>query len=72
MTYDELLSNINSNNYRQSRTLKTPYIALLAVVELHKPQDITLPNGEWGINCIECDGLTFPCPTILAIEKELR
>jgi hypothetical protein len=46
-------------------------MALLAVVELHKEQEITLPNGEWGSNCIVCDGWLYPCPTIEAIEKEL-
>jgi hypothetical protein len=48
-------------------------MALRAVVELHKPQEITLPNGEWGANCGHCDiGFTYPCPTIQAIEKELE
>ena len=46
--------------------------ALRAVVELHKPQEITLPNGEWGTNCVECDGYFYPCPTIQAIERELN
>lgn len=72
MSYDELLSNIDSNNFRKSRTLETPYIALRAVMELHRPQDITLPNGEWGITCFECQGWDYPCLTIQAIEKELR
>jgi hypothetical protein len=72
MTYDELLEAVNSPTYMQSRTLDHPYIALRAVVELHSPQDITLPNGDWGSNCIECDGLFYPCPTILAIKKELQ
>ena len=45
--------------------------ALRAVVELHKAQEITLPNGEWGSNCIICDGWSYPCRTIQAIEKEL-
>ena len=34
MTHNELLKTINSPNYRQSRTLDHPYIALRAVVEL--------------------------------------
>ncbi len=45
--------------------------ALWAIVELHKPQEITLPNGEWGTNCPVCDGWEYPCPTIQAIEKAL-
>ena len=72
MTYDELLEAVNSPTYRQSRTLEHPYLALRAVVELHRPQEITLPNGEWGNNCHLCDGWEYPCPTIQAIEKELE
>ena len=70
-TYDELLAKINydieGNPYDEYMQ------ALRAVVELHKPQEITLPNGEWGTNCGHCDiGFTHPCPTIQAIEKELQ
>lgn len=39
------------------------------LIELHKPQEITLPNGEWGINCAECDRLDYPCNTIKIIKK---
>jgi hypothetical protein len=46
--------------------------ALRAVVELHQPQDITLPDGSWGENCCICNnGWTYPCRTIQVIEKEL-
>ena len=72
MKHSELLGDINSDHFINSRTIETPYHALRAVVKLHKPQDITLPNGDWGTNCIECDGLFYPCPTIEAIEKELQ
>jgi hypothetical protein len=48
------------------------YATLRAVVELHKPQEITLPNGEWGTNCVECDDLFYPCPTIQTIVRELN
>jgi hypothetical protein len=67
MTHDELLAEIDSYAYNYK-----PKSALRAVVELHKPQDITLPNGDWGANCTECDGWEYPCPTIQAIEKELK
>ena len=70
MTHDELLAEID----RLDAVLTDSYgmSALRAVVELHKPQEITLPNGEWGANCGHCDiGFTYPCPTIQAIEKEL-
>ena len=65
MTHDELLTRINIVG---DTSLDA---ALRAVVELHKPQDITIPNGEWGSNCIECDGWVYPCQTIQTIEEEL-
>ena len=70
MTHDELLADINESiQYEEDKQV---WKALRAVVELHKTQDITLPNGEWGINCSHCNLWTFPCPTIQAIEKELK
>lgn len=69
MTYDELLADIASKNYRESRTLETPYAALRAVVELHKPNEIS--SVEF---CNECSGdeyIFMPCPTLKAIEQEL-
>jgi len=86
MTHDELLKEIerrywkmfNHNFQDQTKTgvehrilIQKQYFSLRAVVELHKAQEITLPNGEWGSNCIICDGWSYPCPTIQAIEKEL-
>lgn len=69
MTHDELpyaamIKDLNKLIRKQMKAINT-------VMQLHRPQDITLRNGEWGINCIECDGLSYPCPTIQAIEKEL-
>ena len=69
MTHDELLTKLNP--VITVANITKQYHALRAVVELHKPQDITLPNGEWGTNCIICDGWQYPCETIQAIEKEL-
>jgi len=46
--------------------------ALRGVVWLHKPQEITLPNGNWGLNCVACDGFGYPCSTIQVIETELN
>ena len=82
MTHDELLAKVTwiENTATPTefcevemceRNLRQLVDALRAVVELHKPQEITLPDGEWGANCIECDGYDYPCPTIQAIEKEL-
>jgi len=67
MTHDELLATLNSKNFMESRTPETPYFALRAVVELHKPRDYNA--GNW---CIGCNAdFEYPCPTIQAIEKEL-
>ena len=78
MTHNELLAKIDYTvaiyeglSVLDTRVLTAYLKALRAVVELHKPQDITLPNGEWGTNCIICDGWQYPCETIQAIEKEL-
>ena len=76
MTHDELMARLDGQ-IESSKVIgcKCPAcdnaVALRAVVELHKPQDITLPNGEWGTTCIICDGWQYPCGTIQAIEKEL-
>jgi len=69
MTHDELLAKIDG----YSCCSGAHEIALLAVVELHKP--------DWRNQCSHClepndhDELNknylYPCPTIQAIEKEL-
>ena len=64
MTHDELLAKINPYNTTDQETYLAPYNALLAVVELHQPQEITLPDGSWGTNCKLCDGWSYPCLTI--------
>ena len=72
MTHDELLAKINydieGNPYDEYMQ------ALRAVVELHKPMSDRMPD------CAECvtihqgetDVVFYPCPTIQAIEKELK
>ena len=71
MTHDELLAICDNYSFKDSAE---PVKALRAVVELHKP------NGfGCAANCIETDtdgyawkNTAYPCPTIQAIEKELR
>ena len=65
MTHDELLAKVNTLEARY--TDYPTYLALRAVVELHKPVTTTI-----GSFCKAC-GITsdYPCPTIQAIEKEL-
>ena len=73
MTHDELLAKIDDFIVFRG-ALKNDFVyALRAVVELHKPQEITLPDGEWGANCSHCDfAFNYPCPTIQAIEEHLK
>jgi hypothetical protein len=75
MTHDELLANINSNNFMQSRTLETPYFALRAVANLHKPFLFEDAPDVYALACANCQmpavGERYPCETIEAIEKEL-
>lgn len=65
MAHDELLFILNSEQYMNSRTKETPYFALRAVVELHKPYKVN------DIFLCDVEPLAYPCPTIQAIEKEL-
>jgi hypothetical protein len=63
VTHDELLKRIG-----HPFEFIAPTKALRAVVELHKP------SGGWF--CDACanpnDEVIYPCPTIQAIERELR
>lgn len=81
MTHDELLAKINHNYVTHNGfEISNLYDALRAVVELHMPSQevggICDENGDelWvcGV-CPDGDGLQdYPCPTIQAIEKELK
>lgn len=77
MTHDELLAKVDLV------CGCTDSIALLAVVELHKPrEEVTGINDRGDVLssqtiCNICTGLgafstKYPCPTIKAIEKELK
>ena len=72
MTHEYLIEAVNSPTYRNSRNYQHPYLVIRAVLELHAPQEITLPDGSWGLNCVSCDGLTYPCPTIEVMKVELN
>ena len=64
MTHDELLAEIDSYAF-----VFKPKTALRAVVELHKPD---IENKYCAYDSPEWEIVTYPCPTIQAIEKELR
>lgn len=71
MTHDELLGNLNSPNFQNSRTLETAYLALRAIVQLHKPFKVA--DEILCAACCEHVYLTgWPCLTIKAIEKQLQ
>jgi hypothetical protein len=83
MTHDELLARIDNEltcycghpdlcDGVQSKEQAPSWYALRAVVELHKPMIWkNLGNDTDGYKCQECEGNSYPCPTIQAIEKEL-
>jgi len=75
MTHDELLAKLNrTTGYISERMVWGNYwhSALLAVVELHKPNEF----GDCSIcvirTVIDLGVAPYPCPTIQAIEKELK
>lgn len=68
MTHDELLAKFDD---------LFPYDdkghALRAVVELHKPKSSHPDGWHEEIHCAQGDDqFHYPCPTIQAIEKELK
>jgi len=77
MTHDELLAEIDGRTYMLLPD-ETPFEfkALRAVVELHKPSFAVVDGVkglEWCYQCADQRGYAkYPCPTIQAIEKELR
>ena len=81
MTHDELLAKLSSSQVFGKQFGAKAYLALCAVVELHKPtkaEDLKNNPKESGI-CLACtplslnfyEAIRYPCPTIQAIEKEL-
>jgi hypothetical protein len=82
MTHNELLKKIDSVFYEDEGGMQldfagfnNQYRAIRSAVELHSEQEVTLPDGEWGILCDHCSEygayVLYPCKTIRAIEKEL-
>lgn len=68
MTRDELVSAIDTQIITAPPFASGGYTrflhALRSVVELHEPY------GD--IMCVICEGISYPCSTIKAIEKELN
>ena len=70
MTYDELLAKINKGGTEAFESDSCGWLALSAVLELHKPISHKGYEDE-GFFCDNCE-YDYPCPTIQAIEKELE
>ena len=70
MTHDELLEKIGNWFAEDQQSF---YLALCAVVELHKPNWMKRCEACYEI-VSHCDFINelYPCPTIQAIEKELK
>ena len=73
MTRDELISLINKSGAEAFQSESNPWIALHALVELHKPGEYEYFEKDICEHCtLDIDYYVFyPCPTIQAIEKEL-
>ena len=87
MTHEELLAKIDEiiEEYGLTNADVRYFYALRSVVELHKPVAV-LTGGNTGtiyynrskLQCENCHGQyakdigIYPCPTIQAIEKELK
>ena len=75
MTHDELLAKIIYKDVWDDELTRFQLRkALRAVVELHKPIETYNMNNvhkSW-LTCNYCDDEMYPCPTIQAIEKELK
>jgi hypothetical protein len=75
MTHDELVKDLDACiKGAKYGPYEWGFIALRAVVALHKPDESDFPD-EWE-SCVECscNGYVamYPCQTIKAIEKELE
>ena len=72
MTHDELLAKIDTLEAKY--TDYPSYLALRAVVELHKPEKMIIKGLKTEYWCLADNNepTPYPCPTILQIEKELK
>ena len=79
MTHDELLARIAKLSITPETNVVSSELAtaLMAVVELHAPctggqHDDSIELINEPCICIYCPDDIWPCPTIQAIEKELK
>jgi len=43
------------------------FVRMGKLIKQHSAQEITLPNGEWGRNCVICDGMEYPCLVVQVV-----
>ena len=76
MTNEELLAKIDESGARAFQSDSYGWIALRAVVELHKPLQFEEDIGQYKPVCSHCQlgvvGDIYPCETIQIIEKQLN
>jgi len=68
MTHNELLVKLEEWQDQFAARHYPPFEALRAVVKLHKP----MWDNEYCAECHPDHNGSYPCPTIQAIEKELK
>ena len=73
MTHDELLAKIDQqkDNAFEGFVFSDAFDALRAVVELHKPIELNVGDEFHYEGCLQCDR-QYPCPTIQAIQEQLK
>jgi hypothetical protein len=67
MTHEELFARIKEGQWVDKDEMHLRSNALRAVVELHYEH---IGGAEKSVYCYNCQ-MKYPCPTIVAIEKEL-
>jgi len=74
MTYEDLLEVVDLFNDKNCQFNKCEMIleTLWLVIQLHYSQEITLPNGDKGTNCNQCDGYSYPCATLKICETKFQ
>ena len=74
MTYEGLLEAVDlfSEKKCEQNQCEMIYRTLWLLIELHYSQEITLPNGEKGTNCNQCDGYSYPCATLKICETQFQ
>jgi hypothetical protein len=66
--YNFINMSLVRTDFASTRLVKS---VLKEVINLHTMQEITLPDGSWGVGCVECDNYVYPCATLQTIRNGL-